>query len=81
LKTNLLTKLTYKQMSHIFVLSVSQKFVANQFGFATNLPRQLCEQVCHQVCCKNVMVETHLYTQHMKTCIEGQCCLTSVNDY
>jgi hypothetical protein len=29
--------------------------------FATNSLRQLCEQVCHQVCCKNVMVETHLY--------------------
>jgi hypothetical protein len=30
--TNLLTKLPYKQMSHIFVLFVSQKFVANQIG-------------------------------------------------
>jgi hypothetical protein len=32
LKTNLLTKSPYKQMSHIFVLFVSQKFVANQIG-------------------------------------------------
>jgi hypothetical protein len=30
--TNLLTKSPYKQMSHIFVLFVSQKFVANQIG-------------------------------------------------
>jgi hypothetical protein len=35
LRTNSLTKLPYKQMSHvhIFVLFVSQKFVANQIGF------------------------------------------------
>jgi hypothetical protein len=30
LMTNSLSKLPYKQMSHIFVLFVSQKFVANQ---------------------------------------------------
>jgi hypothetical protein len=30
--TNLLTKLPNKQMSHIFVLFVSQKFVANEIG-------------------------------------------------
>jgi hypothetical protein len=30
--TNLLTKLRHKQMSHIFVLFVSQKFVANKTG-------------------------------------------------
>jgi hypothetical protein len=30
--TNLLTKLPYKQMSHIVVLFFSQKFVANQIG-------------------------------------------------
>jgi hypothetical protein len=32
LMTNLLTKLPYKQMSHIFVLFVSQKLVANQIS-------------------------------------------------
>jgi hypothetical protein len=32
LMTNSLTKLPNKQMSHIFVLFVSQKFVANQIG-------------------------------------------------
>jgi hypothetical protein len=32
LMTNLLTKLPHKQMSHIFVLFVSQRFVANQIG-------------------------------------------------
>jgi hypothetical protein len=32
LMTNSLTKLPYKQMSHIFVLFVSQKIVANQIG-------------------------------------------------
>jgi hypothetical protein len=32
LMTNLLTKSPYKQMSLIFVLFVSQKFVANQIG-------------------------------------------------
>jgi hypothetical protein len=32
LMTNSLTKLPYKQMSHIFVLFVSQTFVANQIG-------------------------------------------------
>jgi hypothetical protein len=30
--TNLLTKLSYKQISYIFVLFVSQKCVANQIG-------------------------------------------------
>jgi hypothetical protein len=32
LMTNSLTKLPHKQMSHIFVLFVSQKFVANHIG-------------------------------------------------
>jgi hypothetical protein len=32
LMTNLLTKSPHKQMSHIVVLFVSQKFVANQIG-------------------------------------------------
>jgi hypothetical protein len=32
LMTNSLTKSPHKQMSHIFVLFVSQKFVANQIG-------------------------------------------------
>jgi hypothetical protein len=32
LMTNLLTKSPYKQMKHIFVLFVSQEFVANQIG-------------------------------------------------
>jgi hypothetical protein len=32
LMTNSLTKSPYNQMSHIFVLFVSQKFVANQIG-------------------------------------------------
>jgi hypothetical protein len=32
LMTNSLTKLPHKQMSHIFVLFASQKFVANQIG-------------------------------------------------
>jgi hypothetical protein len=32
LLTNMLTKLPHKQMSHMFVLLVSQKFVTNQIG-------------------------------------------------
>jgi hypothetical protein len=36
LMTNSLTKSPYKQMSHIFVLFVSQKLVANQIGLLQN---------------------------------------------
>jgi hypothetical protein len=44
-----------------FCLVCQSKVCCKPNWFATNSPRQLCEQVCHQVCCKNVMVETHLY--------------------
>jgi hypothetical protein len=66
LLTNLLTKSSQKQITHIFVLFVNQKFFANQIGLLLNWLRQLCKRVWHQVSCRNVMVETHLKKQKLK---------------
>jgi hypothetical protein len=43
--TNFLTKSTHKQMSHILVLFVSPKFVANQIGLLQTQQKQLCERL------------------------------------
>jgi hypothetical protein len=46
----------------LFCLVCQSEVFCKPNWFATNSLRQLCEQVCHQVCCKNVIVETHLYS-------------------